>query len=90
MYRLAELKRLAEVYLEATGVTANLLSNDISGGSNNRMIGRLFEGKGMTGESVEAASDFFDRNWPAWVAWPEDVPPNGRRLGKPKEVSATD
>lgn len=77
MYRLTELKRLAEVYLAATGESANRLSNQISNGSNNRMIGRLLEGHGMGGASIEATSDFLDRYWPIDVAWPEDIVRNG-------------
>ncbi len=80
MYRLTELKRLAEAYLAATGESANGLSNQISNGSNNRMIGRLLEGHGMGGASIEAASDFFARQWPPDIAWPEGIARNGHVL----------
>jgi hypothetical protein len=70
VYRLAELKRLAEVFMAATGMSANLLSNRISGGSNNRMIGRLLDDKGIGIPSMEAAADWFNENWPNEVPWP--------------------
>ncbi len=77
MYRMTELRRLAEAYIAATGVSANALSNQISGQSNNRMIGRLLDGHGMSGPSIEATSDFFERQWPQGVAWPEGIARNG-------------
>jgi hypothetical protein len=77
MYRRSELKRLAEAYLAATGITANALSNRISCQSNNRLIGRLLDGHGIGGRSIEAASDFFAREWPHDVAWPNGIARNG-------------
>jgi hypothetical protein len=80
MYRLAELKRLSEIYLAATGTSANALSNQISGQSNNRMIGRILDGVGIRGVNVEAVGDFFDAHWPPDALWPPDVPRhNGHR-----------
>ncbi len=79
MFRLAELKCLAKAYIAATGESANGLSNQISNGSNNRMIGRLLDGLGMAGSSIEAASDFFEQQWPQDVAWPKGIARNGIR-----------
>ena len=72
MFRVSELRRLAESYMAGTGETANKLSNRISRGSNNRLIDRFFEAKGIP--STEAATDFFINNWPNEARWPDDVP----------------
>ena len=77
MYRIAELRRLAEIYLKATGLTADTLSTRIASRRNNRLIGRLLDGRGISGRSIERASDFFDKTWPENVAWPDDVARNG-------------
>ena len=73
MYRIAELKRLAETYLKATGLTADTLSTRIVGRANNRLIGRLLDGHGISARSIERASDFFDDNWPENAAWPDEI-----------------
>ena len=77
MYRIAELKCLAETYLKATGLTADTLSTRIASRRNNRLIGRLLDGHGISARSIERASDFFDKTWPENTAWPDGIIRNG-------------
>jgi hypothetical protein len=78
MYRLTELKRLAESYLKAhPGLSAHALSIQICGRSNNVIIGRLIAGHKVSGPNLEVLSDFFDGHWPQNVAWPEGIARNG-------------
>jgi hypothetical protein len=73
MYRIADLRRLSEAYMAATGTAATTLSRRISP-THNRIITNLMLGLDITGKYVELTSDFFDENWPAGVAWPLDKP----------------
>jgi len=78
MYRLTELKRLAETYLEAHPVlSAHGLSIQICGRSNNVIIGRLLAGHKVSGPNLEVLSDWFDEHWPKRVPWPEGIARNG-------------
>ncbi len=85
MYRLAELKRLSQAYIDATGISVWDLSESILGPQNNRSIGRLIDGRGISGSSAEVISDFFDREWPANVPWPADIARNGAKQSEAAE-----
>ena len=76
MYRLTELKRLAQIYLKSTGISANTVSTQICGRSNNRMIGGLLKGRDIRSSNAEALADFLDREWPDDVPWPENIKRN--------------
>jgi hypothetical protein len=79
MYRRAQLKRLAEVYLEATGIAPTALGERICK-TNNRLILRLVADKGINADNAELASDWFLANWLPAIPWPADVPRhNGTR-----------
>jgi hypothetical protein len=77
MFRRTELKRLAETYIAGTGISAHALSVQIIGRSNNVIIGRLLNGHEVSGRNLEVLSDFFARQWPQDVAWPEGIARNG-------------
>jgi hypothetical protein len=77
MYRRAQLKRLAEVYLEATGIPPTTLGERICK-SNNRLILRLVAGQNITAANAELAADWFLDNWLPKIPWPEDVPRGSR------------
>jgi hypothetical protein len=64
--RVADLRLLAEAYMIEKGTAATTLSEWMSP-TNNRLIYNLVRGKDITGRYVEAASDWFDKNWPAGV-----------------------
>ncbi len=85
MYRAAELKRLARAYIASTGTPANTISVLICGPSNNRMVGGLLDGRDIRVSNAEALSDFFDREWPVTLPWPEDIARNGVKQAKATE-----
>ena len=72
-YRLPQLKRLAEVYMEATKIKPTALSVRISP-TNNRLISQLLAGATIGAPNAELATDWFIGNWLPNIPWPEDVP----------------
>jgi hypothetical protein len=72
-YRLPQLRRLAEVYMQATGIPATTLGERISP-TNNRLILRLLAGENIFASNAALATDWFLDNWLPKIAWPEDVP----------------
>ena len=72
MYTPKELTALARAYLAGGTLPASGLSLKI--GRHARFIEALFEGRDVRSGSVEAASDWFDQNWPLTVEWPKSVP----------------
>jgi hypothetical protein len=87
MYRRDQLKRLAEVYVKETGISASKLSRRIVP-SNNRLIGRLLSDQGIWAENAELVSDWFVDNWLPKIPWPAEVPrPNGSRVRVADQVN---
>jgi len=86
MYSRAELITLAEHYLAATGIAHSTLSERVTG--QGKLFGRLLAGDDCTMRSAEAASLWFDLNWPAEVAWPKEMRPRGSALAimQPRSV----
>jgi hypothetical protein len=83
---MAQLRRLAEVYMQATGITDTALSERISP-TNNRLIMRLRAGQGITAPSAELATDWFLDNWLPKIPWPEDVPRRPRAVAQVNGVA---
>jgi hypothetical protein len=71
MYSTAQLVILARAYLAATGIAESTLGVHVAG--NDKLFTRLLVGCDCTARSAEAASDWFDLNWPPWLAWPDEV-----------------
>jgi hypothetical protein len=71
MYTTAQLTRLAQVYIEGTGVAVSRLGTRAA--NNDRLFTRLFQGMGCRLDVAERAAWFFNVNWPRDVAWPCDV-----------------
>jgi hypothetical protein len=87
MYSVAELIILGRAYLEARPtVPITRLSADAAGHA--KFFGRLFGGHDCTARSAEAASKWFDINWPDDLAWPAEVRPRGSALAhiRPPQV----
>jgi hypothetical protein len=68
MYALHELRLLAETYCVATGLSRGAVSEAAAG--HRKLFARLAAGGGCRAESAERAGLWFERNWPASVAWP--------------------
>jgi hypothetical protein len=75
MYTGAELATLARTYLDATAVSPSALGEACA--DNARLFRWLFAGHDIKLSSAEAASAWFDRNWPLHVPWPAEI----RRCG---------
>jgi hypothetical protein len=73
MYSRRELVILAKAYLAATGMAASTLGTRAAG--NDRLFIRLLEGRDCKASSAEAASLWFEQNWPAGdlLRWPVEV-----------------
>lgn len=78
MYSRSELITLTKDYLAATGMAHSTLSDRVTG--QGKLFGRLLAGDDCTMRSAEAASVWFDLNWPADVAWPSGIRPRGSAL----------
>jgi hypothetical protein len=73
MYSTAELVRLANVYIDWAGISISRMGELAA--DNDKLFHRLMSGLDCYASSAERASRFFDRHWPAKVAWPADVRP---------------
>jgi len=82
MYSRRELVFLARAYLAASGMAASTLG--IHAARNDRLFIRLFEGLDCKASSAEAASLWFDANWPFGLEWPSDVLRRGRTIIRPR------
>jgi hypothetical protein len=78
MYSRAELILLTQTYLSASGLTASMFSRRVTG--QGKLFVRLLAGEDCTMRSAEAASIWFDLNWPPDVAWPQGMRPRGSAL----------
>jgi hypothetical protein len=78
MYSRTELITLTKHYLAATGMAHSTLSDRVTG--QGKLFGRLIAGEDCTMRSAEAASVWFDLNWPADVAWPKGMRLRGSAL----------
>lgn len=70
MYTRDELILLARLYVAAKGITVAALSREVMGPPNSKFFAGLFAGGDCLVSSVEKASRWFNRNWPADVSWP--------------------
>lgn len=66
-----ELVLLGRAYMAATGTSATKLGTLAAG--HNRLFDRLFAGYDCRTQAAERASDWFDRNWPEDLPWPDGV-----------------
>ena len=71
MYKVKELVTLAKLYQAHTGMKHSRLSKLACG--HNRLFERLYAGHGCHSENVEQASEWFRKNWPADLPWPEHI-----------------
>jgi hypothetical protein len=78
MYSKSELCLLGQAYTAGKGLSAATLSRYVVG--NTKLFPRLLAGMDCTARSAEAASIWFDMNWPAEIAWPQGVRPRGTAL----------
>jgi hypothetical protein len=70
-HTLDEIRVLARVYVDATGIKETRLSKVITGNPNNdKLIGGILAGAQCWAVHAEAASRWFRENWPADVPWP--------------------
>lgn len=72
MYSTAQIITLAKAYLIGTEMAVSTLGVHVAG--NDKLFSRLFEGFDCLASSIEAASDWFDLNWPRSLEWPREVP----------------
>ncbi len=77
LHPISHVRILARAYLDATGISARVLSLKITQSSgvgvsqySEKLIGRMLDGKSCRAESLELASDWFRENWPERVPWP--------------------
>jgi hypothetical protein len=96
-YSREQLVRLAETYLARAEIGISTLGRLVV--DNDKFFIGLQRGRDCKVSSVERASDWFNANWPRFLAWPDDVPDRRqasgegnpyrrRRPRKPAEVPA--
>lgn len=72
MNQIAHLIRLADTYLDATGVKEVTLSHRVFGDS--KKLTAIRNGADITLGRFNAAIIWFMDNWPEGAAWPEGIP----------------
>jgi hypothetical protein len=71
--RIAQLRRLAEVYIAGTGEAPSTVSKRIRK-THDKIISRILDGHGISAKTSELTEDWFVANWPSNVPWPGSVP----------------
>jgi hypothetical protein len=85
-YSCEQLVRLAEAFLAHADIGISTLG--LAAVGNNKFFGRLAQGYDCLMSNAERATDWFNHNWPADLAWPHGVPDRRRRDDREGEDGA--